>query len=82
MDENVAEMASRDQLDRNLAGSSAMRHGARLSATCGHFGISAFRHSSKKCRRGRVFFADLAQRVYEYDTSSDKSLNKSSTDFA
>lgn len=43
MDENVAEMTSRDQLDRNLAGSLAMRHGPRLSATCGHFGISAFK---------------------------------------
>lgn len=50
MDENVAEMASRDQLDRNLAGSLAMRHGPRLSATCGHFGISAFRHFGIRAR--------------------------------
>lgn len=49
MNEKVAEMASRDQLDRNLAGSLAMRHGPRLSATCGHFGVRARNVDAVEC---------------------------------
>lgn len=42
MDENVAEMASRDQLDRNLAGSLATRDTVHVCRP--RVGISAFRH--------------------------------------
>lgn len=65
---------SRDGFERPIRSKSSWFVGNETRSTSvGH--VWPFRRSSKKCRRGRMLLADLTQQVYEYDTSSDKSLN-------